>query len=371
MTFPHDLPTPCYLFSEEAVQKNLSLAWQIQQDTGCKILLALKSFAVWRLFDYFSEVLPGTTASSVYEARLGAEEFGGEVHAYAPAWRPDDFTAVAALASHIVFNSRAQWQQYHQQAGGASLGVRINPQYSEITNPLYNPCLPQSQFGVTAAEADFLSHDDIDGLHFHALCEQTSEPLATVAALVHTQFGEVLGTKQWVNLGGGHLLCSDDYDREHLAVIINQFQTKYGVTVYLEPGGGLLADCCRLLTSILDILPNGTVIVDASASAHAPDIIETPYRAMIAHSGEQGEKTYSYHLCGTTCMAGDVFGDYSFAQPLQVGDKLCLQDMAAYTIVKHTVFNGVAPPCIALQKIDGTVDILRRPDYEDFRRRMS
>ena len=371
MALTLDLPTPCYLFSETALQKNLSRAQQIQQDTNCKILLALKSFAVWKLFGYFSAVLPGVTASSLNEARLGAEEFGGEVHAYAPAWRPDDFATVAALSSHLVFNSRAQWERHRQQTAAASVGVRVNPQYSEISNPLYNPCLPHSQFGVTAADADFLCHADIDGLHFHALCEQNSDSLESVAERIHAQFGAVLSTKRWVNLGGGHLLCNDDYDHTRLAAIIHRFQKKYGITVYLEPGGGLTAHCCRLITSVLDILPNGTVILDASASAHAPEVLETPYRPEIDHSGKRGEKKHSYHLCGATCMAGDVFGDYSFDQPLRVGDKLGLQNMAAYTVVKHTVFNGVAPPFIAWQKEDGMVDILRTPDYEDFRRRMS
>ena len=365
------LPTPCYVFSQTAIEKNMARASLLQKQTDCRILLALKGFAVWRLAEYFRPALYGVSASSLYEARLGTEEFGGEVHVYAPAYRPQEFARIKKYASHMVFNSQAQWEKFGKNTKH-NCGIRVNPGYSEVSNPLYDPCRPKSHFGVAAADTAFIREDNnIQGLHFHALCEQNADALERVADHVHRKFGECLKKLQWINLGGGHLLSKSDYDVALLVSVIKEFQQKYKLTVYLEPGAGLVSDCCTLATTVLDVLPGGAVVLDCSASAHIPDVIEDGYLPDIVGAAAAGEKPYTYRLCGCTCMAGDIFGDYSFAKPLAVGDVLHICDTAAYTIVKHTLFNGVASPSIVLQDRNGLLKILRRPAYSDYRRRMA
>ncbi|MGI9296335.1 MAG: carboxynorspermidine decarboxylase [Gammaproteobacteria bacterium] len=366
-----ELPTPCYLFDEAAIKKNLARVRRLREESGCRVLLALKGFAAWKLFPLFRDSLRGVSASSLYEARLGAEEFGGEVHIYAPAYRAEEFAALRRYASHFIFNSRAQWRRFGENLD-LPCGVRVNPGYSEVRNPLYDPCRPRSQFGVAAADAAFIGGDNnIEGLHFHALCEQNADALARVAEKVHSRFGAVLPRMRWINFGGGHLLAAEEYDRAALAAIVRDFRARYDAEIYLEPGGGLVHECCELVASVLDVLPGGAAILDCSASAHLPDVLETPYRPRIAGAAAAGELAHTYRLCGPTCMAGDSFGEYSFARPLRPGARVQICDAAAYSVVKHTTFNGVAPPSIALRRTDGGIEILRHPDYDDYRRRMS
>ena len=365
-----ELPTPCYLFDEAAIEKNLARVRRLREDAGCRVLLALKAFAAWPLFPLFRGSLCGVAASSLNEARLGAEEFGGEVHLYAPAYREDEFAAARECASHIVFNSRAQWARFGESLA-LPCGVRVNPGYSEVRNPLYNPCLPQSHFGVAAADAAFMGEDNnIQGLHFHALCEQNSDALARVAAKIHSRFADILPKMRWINLGGGHLIGDDDYDCETLAAVVRDFRERCDAEIYLEPGGGLVHQCCELVATVLDVQPGGAAVLDCSASAHLPDVIEAPYRPHVADAAAAGALPHSHRLCGPTCMAGDVFGDYSFARPLRPGARVRICDAGAYSVVKHTTFNGVAPPAIALRRTDGDIEIMRRPRYEDYRRRM-
>lgn len=369
-----ELPTPCYLFDETALENNMARVRRLREQTGCRVLLALKGFAAWRLFSFLRPALDGVAASSLNESRLGAEEFGGEVHAYSPAYRPDEFGAILQYASHLVFNSETELARF----GGAAAakkkpcGIRINPDYSEIANPLYNPCRPHSHLGVRLADAGFIAKNkNIAGLHFHALCEQNSDSLARVAEKVDEQFGDVLPRMRWLNFGGGHMLGEENYGAETLAATAESFRRRYGLTVYLEPGGGLVHECCELIAAVLDVQPGGCAVLDCSASAHMPDVLETPYQPQIAGASAAGELPHTYRLCGQTCMAGDIFGEYSFARRLSPGDIVRLQDAAAYTLVKSTVFNGIAPPSIALRHKDGEIEILRRPEYEDYRRRMA
>ena len=367
-----ELPSPCYLFDEAAIEKNLARARQLR-DADCRVLLALKSFAVWRLFPLLRDSLAGVSASSLNEARLGADEFGGEVHLYAPAYRADEFAALRKYASHIVFNSRAQWEKFGGEIKNSVCGIRVNPGFSEIKNPLYNPCRPGSHFGIAAEDAAFMADDNnIAGLHFHALCEQNADSLLRVADAVHSRFGAILPKMQWVNFGGGHLLCADDYDIKMLAAVVRDFRTRYGtqMQIYIEPGAGLVHECCELVCTVLDVQPGGAAVLDSSASAHMPDIIESPYRPAIVGAGAAGEYAHTYRLCGMTCMAGDIFGDYSFAKPLQPGARVRICDAAAYTVVKHTTFNGIAPPAIALRCKNGEIKLLRNPEFDDYRRRM-
>lgn len=369
-----ELGTPCYLFDARAMERNLARVRKVRDACECRVLLALKGFAVWKLFSLLQQpgCLSGIAASSLHEARLGFEEFGKEVHVYAPAYRPDEFARIKKYASHVVFNSRQQWQTFGAKLSAHSCGIRVNPGKSEVRNPLYNPCRPKSHFGVAAKDAKFMMEDNnIDGLHFHALCEQNSDVLARTAELVRARFDRVLAQMRWVNFGGGHLIGDEEYDCDGLIRTVREFQSRYGVTVYLEPSGGLVHHCCELIASVLDVLPGGSAVLDCSASAHMPDVIETPYRPEIAGAGAAGEKAHTYRLCGCTCMAGDIFGEYSFAHPLKPGDRVRIVDAAAYTVVKHTAFNGVATPLIALRNRDGDIEVLRRPSYSDYRRRMA
>lgn len=365
-----ELPAPCYLFDESALANNMARVRRLREKTGCRVLLALKGFAAWRLFPLFRPEICGVAVSSLNEARLGAEEFGGEIHAYSPAYRPGEFGEIARLASRIVFNSQTEWARFGG-AAGKPCGVRINPGYSEIGNPLYNPCRPDSHLGVRAEDAGFIFRDKkIEGLHFHALCEQGAGTLARVAEKVRGQFGAILPRLRWLNFGGGHMLGAENYCLETFAEIAGGFRRE-GLEIYLEPGGGLVHGCCEFIAAVLDVSPGGNAVLDCSASAHMPDVIETPYRPDVADSAAAGKLPHTYRLCGNTCMAGDIFGEYSFARPLSPGDMIRFQDAAAYTAVKGTVFNGVAAPFLALRRKSGEIQILSGSGYEDYRRRMA
>jgi len=372
-----DLPTPCYVIDEPALVRNLEILDAVQKRTGCKILMALKGFAMFGVFPLIRQRLRGVAASSLHEARLGREEFGREVHVYAPAYREEEFDELLACCDHIVFNSFSQWRRFKPRLASAkkevSCGIRVNPEHSEVRVALYDPCAPFSRLGVT--QENFRSEDleGISGLHFHTLCELNADSLERSLRAFEEKFGKFIPAMKWINFGGGHHITRPDYDVDLLCRLIADFRKRYGVEVYLEPGEAVALNAGYLIASVLDLIDNGRpiAILDASAAAHAPDVLEMPYRPEIEGAGKEGEFPYSYRLGGLTCLAGDVFGDYSFPEPLQVGSRLVFTDMAHYTMVKNTTFNGVGLPAIAIRGDDGKIRIVRRFGYEDYRNRLS
>jgi carboxynorspermidine decarboxylase len=372
-----DLPTPCYVVDETQLRRNLAVLRSVIERTGCRILLALKGFAMWRAFPIIREYLHGTTASAVNEARLGREEFGGEVHAYAPAYSEQDIAELLPLVDHLVFNSFGQFHRYRDAARAAdhpvSLGLRVNPEYSEVAVELYNPCRQRSRLGVLREAFVGQDLDGLDGLHFHTLCEQNSDTLERTLERVVARFGEFFPRLRWVNFGGGHHISRPDYDVDRLCRVIGEFQRRFPLTVYLEPGEAIALNAGVLVTRVLDLVENEVpiAILDTSATAHMPDVLEMPYRPDLTGAGRPGEKAHTYLLGGLTCLAGDDIGYYSFDRPLRLGDVLVFEDMAHYTMVKNTTFNGVRLPAIALRKADGEIELVRRFGYEDYRDRLS
>ena len=368
------MPDLAFVLDEAKLEDNLKLLSTIQQQSGCTILLALKSMAMWSAFPQMRKHLGGTTASSPHEARLGAEHFGGEVHLFSPAYADADLGVMLPLASHIVFNSFSQWQRHKArvQAFPVSCGLRINPEHSESHTALYNPCGVHSRLGITMAEfrPDLL--DGIEGFHFHALCDQGPDALERVLEQVEARFGEFLPRMKWVNFGGGHIITKPGYDVDRLIRIIRRFREKWDVEVILEPGTGVTYNAGYLVATVLDLTHNGMpiAILNTSASAHMPEVIETPFRPTVMDAGNPGAKTYTYRLGGCTCMSGDVFGDYSFDAPLKIGDKIIFEDQMHYTMVRSTFFNGIAHPAITTLKIDGEVVVHRTFGYEDFKRHL-
>ncbi len=371
----YSVETPCYVIDEKRLLENLEILKDVAERTGCKILLAQKAFSMFAVYPLIGRYLDGTTASGLFEAKLGFEEMGKETHVFCAAYQEKEFDEIVQICDHISFNSFAQWQKYKEKAlaVGKSCGIRINPQHSTQEHGIYDPCAEGSRLGVTRANfrPDLL--EGIEGLHFHTLCEQNSDALIETLAAVEEKFGEFLPQMKWVNFGGGHHITRGDYDREALVDCIQQFKEKYDVEVYLEPGEAVALNAGYLVASVLDIVDNGMKIalLDASAACHMPDVIEMPYRPPLYESGEPKEKPHTYRLAGATCLAGDVIGDYSFEQPLCVGDKLIFEDMAIYSMVKNNTFNGICLPIIALLQENGEMKIIRKFGYEDFKERLS
>jgi len=362
------LRTPCYLVDEEALQRNLQILDRIQRQTGCRILLALKAFALSAAFPLLSRYLAGTCASSLHEARLGRERFGGEVHVYAPAYSREDLLEMAGLADVIIFNTGEQFQRLRSiLPGSVRCGLRVNPEYSEIEVGLYNPCAPDSRLGIPLRNfpADL---DGISGLHFHALCEQNADTLERVLNVVEEKFGSRLPGLEWINLGGGHHITRPDYRIDLLEQLIAHLQEQYDVQVYLEPGEAVALNTGVLVTSVLDIFDVGikTAILDTSAEAHMPDVLAMPYRPEILGAAKPGTLPFDYRLAGPSCLAGDIIGDYSFPRELARGDHIVLMDMAHYTMVKNTTFNGMRLPSIALLQQSGGIRVVREFGYDDF-----
>ena len=372
----NSVKTPCYVISEQALAKNLDILDSVMKHTGCKILLAQKAFSNFVTYPQLSKALCGTTASGLFEAKLGREAFEGEVHVYSPAYTEADMQELVKIADHIVFNSFSQWKKHRDTVRNCgrevSCGIRCNPEYSEIETEIYNPCAPNSRLGTTLDNFEESELDGIDGLHFHTMCEQGADVLERTIPHIEEKFGRYLGRMKWLNLGGGHHITKDGYDLAKLEKCVNYLQDKYGVQVYLEPGEAIALNAGWLVTSVLDTLKNGMdlAIVDTSAACHMPDVLEMPYRPMIIGSGEAGEKAYTYRLGGPTCLAGDVIGDYSFDAPLGEGDRLAFTDMAIYTTVKNNTFNGMPLPSIYLEKLDGSIELVREFGYEDFKQRL-
>lgn len=371
------LPSPCYVVDEGLLRKNLEIIASVRQRTGCRILLALKGFSMYSVFPLIGQYLQGVAASSLYEARLGFEEMGKEVHAYAPAYIEEEFPELLTYCDHIVFNSFAQWEKYkgliqEKTPKKIECGLRINPEYSEIRTQIYNPCCEYSRLGVTLADFKEEELEGISGLHFHTLCEQNSDVLERTIKVLDEKFGKHLKRMTWLNMGGGHHITRPDYDLETLVRLITYMQDKYSLQVYLEPGEAIALDTGFLTGKVLDIVDNGMkiAILDTSAACHMPDVLEMPYRPDILDAGMPDEYEYTYRLGGNTCLAGDIIGDYSFRQPLKPGDRLVFTDMAHYTMVKNNMFNGVNLPAIALYNEDQGIRIIKSFGYQDYKSRL-
>jgi carboxynorspermidine decarboxylase len=371
------MKTPYWLLEEELLENNLKTLASIKEQTGVKILLALKGYALWQSFDMVSQYLDGCCASGLHEAKLSNEKFGKELHTYSPAFKKEDIEEVATISHHLVFNSPTQFKRFASLAKGynpkLSLGLRVNPEYSEAPVELYNPCGIYSRLGTTLVNFDETLLNELDGLHFHALCEQDSSALEKVLEAFERNFAQYLNQLKWVNFGGGHHITRKDYNVKKLVNILNGFKAKYPhLQVYLEPGEAVGWETGSLVTSVLDIVHNGIdiAILDTSAEAHMPDTIIMPYRANVRGSDKAGEKAHTYRLAGNTCLAGDVMGDYSFDNPLAIGDQIIFEDQIHYTMVKATTFNGVPLPSIAIKRKDGTIDVVKTFGYEDFRDRL-
>ncbi|MFJ7935830.1 carboxynorspermidine decarboxylase [Sporosarcina sp. NPDC096371] len=371
------LPSPCYVVDEALLIKNLEKLQSVIDRTGCKILLAQKGFSMFSVYPLMGKYLSGVTSSSVNEARLGYEEMGKEVHTYAPAFSEAEFDEILTYSDHIVFNSFQQWNQFKDKVTNhskqISVGLRINPEYSEIEVDMYNPCFAHSRFGVTLENFEPEQLEGIDGLHFHTMCEQNSDTLWRTIQIVDEEFGEYIKKMKWINFGGGHHITRPDYDIETLIRSILYMKDKYGIDVYIEPGEAVALNTGYLVATVLDTLQNGMpiAILDASAACHMPDVLEMPYRPEIIGAGMPNEKAHTYRFGGATCLAGDVIGDYSFDQPLQPGDKLVFCDMAHYSMVKNNTFNGVNLPAIVLNTVNDGVKVIKQFGYEDFRNRLS
>ncbi|HFU4115588.1 TPA: carboxynorspermidine decarboxylase [Streptococcus suis] len=372
----NQVPTPAYVIDEAKLVNNLEILKSVQDRTGCKVLLAQKAFSMYATYPLISQYLAGTTASGLYEAKLGREEFGGEVHVFAPAFKDADLEEILEIADHVVFNSERQLRKHVDKcrAAGVSVGLRINPECStQDEHALYDPCATGSRFGVRISQFSEDLLDLVDGLHFHTLCEQNSDDLKTTLDAVEAKFGPYLHRIKWLNMGGGHHVTREDYDLELLVSSIQHMQETYGLEVYIEPGEAIALNAGYLVTEVLDIVENGieTLVLDASATCHMPDVLEMPYRPPLRHGFEAGEKAFTYRLSSNTCLTGDIIGDYSFERPVEIGDKLYFEDMAIYSFVKNNTFNGIGLPSLAIMDKAGDCRIIKEFGYEDFKGRLS
>jgi len=375
----NSLPSPCWLLEEELLENNLKILKNIKDKTGVYILLALKGYALWKSFDLVREYLDGCCASGLNEALLAKEEFKKEVHTYSPAFKPDEIEEIAKVSNHIVFNSNNQLKTYYDLVKKInpeiSIGLRVNPQISCAPVEMYNPCSPTSRLGIKIEDFKEEALEYIDGLHFHALCEEDSTSLKPVLEAFEAQFSKYFDRLKWVNFGGGHHITRKDYNIELLIKLLNDFKSKYPhLKIYLEPGEAVGWESGVLVATVLDIVKNGDLkiaILDTSAEAHMPDTIIMPYRAEVRGAKEANVLPYTYQLAGNTCLSGDIMGEYSFNKELKIGDKIIFEDQMHYTMVKATTFNGINLPSIAILRKDGKIDIIRNFGYEDFKNRLS
>lgn len=371
----NSIPTPCYVIDESKLIKNLEILKSVMDRTGAKILLAQKAFSMYAMYPLIGKYLNGTTASSLFEARLGHEEMPGrETHIYAPAYSEKDFEEIIKICSHVVFNSFSQWKKYKDKVKNTNIecGIRINPEYSEIETDIYNPCFKGSRMGVTLKNFEEDELDGISGLHFHTMCEQNSDVLHRTLPEIEKRFGKYLKQMKWLNFGGGHHITRDDYDIDLLCQSIEYMRDKYDLEIYLEPGEAVALNAGYLVSQVMDVVNNGIdiAILDTSAACHMPDVLEMPYRPPVLGSGKPDEKPYTYRFGGPTCLAGDIIGDYSFDEPLKAGDRIVFGDMAIYTTVKNNTFNGINLPHIAIKRGDGSIQIHKSFGYEDFKSRL-
>jgi carboxynorspermidine decarboxylase len=373
------IPSPCYVLEEAKLIHNLELIDSVQRRAGITVLLALKGFAMFSAFPIVKRYLTGATASSLFEANLVREEFGGDLHLYLPAYQDAEFAELIQNATHITFNSLSQWQRFKDRTIAANLspGLRINPEYSPVEQDIYNPAAPLSRLGVRAETLGDTLPDGIEGLHCHNLCESDSFALAETLKQIEARFGPHLPQVRWLNLGGGHLMTRQGYDIDHFVDVITSFRARYPhLQIYLEPSSAIAWETGFLRATVLDLIPTpGPTIamLDVSFTAHMPDCLEMPYKPRIrgARDPQPGEPTY--RMGGLTCLAGDVMGmgDYYFATPLQVGDTLLFEDMIHYTMVKTSCFNGIKHPSIGMIRLDDQFELIRSFDYSDYKRRLS
>ena len=379
------LPTPCYVLDKILLKKNLEILKYVEEKTNCHILLAQKAFSMYAVYPMISEYLSGTTASSLFEAKLGKEEMGKEVHIFAAAYREDEINEILKTCDHIVFNSLEQWTRYkdlvfeYKKKKKLECGLRINPEYSEIDVDLYNPCSPNSRFGITIDQLKDADLSGVDGLHFHAMCEQQVDVLERVLEHVEEKFAPYLHQMKWINFGGGHHITKPNYDLELLIRLVNRVKETYGVQVYLEPGEAIACDTGYLVTEVLELMKNGMnlAILDTTAACHMPDVLEMPYRPEVIGSynpeelsQKERKEKYVYRFGGPTCLSGDVIGDYAFDEPLHVKQRLVFTDMMIYSMVKNNTFNGINLPAIAIVDEKRKIKILKQFGYDDFKRRL-
>ncbi len=371
------LSTPYYICEEELLEKNLKLLEYVQTQSGAKIILALKGFAMYSTFTLVSKYLYGCTASGLHEALLAREEFSKEVHTYSPAFKEDEIEQIAKISDHVVFNSPSQLMHFKDIVKKINpnihLSLRINPEVSSSPVDIYNPCGLYSRLGTTLANFDTSILEYVDGLNFHALCEQDANALEEVLVVFEKNFSKYFQNLKYINFGGGHHITKKGYDVEKLIKLIKIFKQKYNVEIYLEPGEAVGWETGYLVSSILDVFKNGmnVAILDTSAEAHMPDTLAMPYRADVRGSGEAGEKEFTYRLGGNSCLAGDIMGDYSFDKPLKIGDKIIFEDQIHYTFVKNTTFNGIKLPSLVVKHRDGTLQVIKKFNYEDYKGRLS
>ncbi len=366
--------TPAYVIDEARLRHNLEILHEVAQESGAKILLAQKAFSAYACYPLIGRYLSGTTASGLYEARLGHEEMGGETHVFSAAYLEHEFDEIIHLCDHIVFNSLHEWEKYKTKALASqkSFGLRVNPEHSTQDHGLYDPCAPGSRLGITRAQFGNTLPAGIEGLHFHTLCEQNSDALIETVQAFEDKFSAFLPQLQWVNFGGGHHITRPDYDRAALIDCVQGFAKRHDVQVYLEPGEAVALNAGYLVSRILDIVENEMqlCIMDASAACHMPDVLEMPYTPPLYQAAKPGEKAHHYRLGGPTCLSGDIIGDYSFDTPLHRGDTLVFEDMAIYSMVKNNTFNGMALPSIYLLRANGQLELIKSFGYEDFKQRL-
>jgi len=381
------VPSPCFVIDKAAVEDNLKILNRVQRESGAKVLAALKAFSCWSLAPLFRQYISGTCASGLHEAQLGQEEFGGEVHCYSAAYKESDLVEILKIADHVIFNSFSQWLRFkllaltaQQDRPELQFGIRINPEHSEGATALYDPCAPCSRMGVTIAQFEQAVRNNpailegINGLHFHTLCQQDLPPLQRTLVSVEEKFGQYFSQIKWINFGGGHHISREDYQADELIALIKSFRVRHRLDVYLEPGEAVALCSGVLVSEVLDITWNGMAqaILDTSATCHMPDVLEMPYRAEVLGAGMSNDFAHTYRLGGMTCLAGDVIGDYSFLEPLTVGQRIMFNDMAHYTMVKTTTFNGINLPAIAIwDSRTDELDVIREFGYTDFKQRLS
>lgn len=369
------ITTPCYIVDEEKLIHNLEILQGVEQRTGAKILLAQKAFSCYHVYPLIKKYVSGTAASGLFEARLGYEEMGGENHVFSAAYRESEIDEIISYCGHIIFNSFSQLDKYRGRVLKAEkkIGLRINPEFStQEGHEIYDPCSPKSRLGITRKNFRDDDLQGVTGLHFHTLCEQNSNDLKRTLDAIEEKFGDILPKMEWINFGGGHHITREDYDIPLLEECIMRMKNKYGLEVFLEPGEAFALNAGYLVTEVLDLTENDMplAILDTSAACHMPDVLEMPYRPPLMNSGEAGEKPYTYRLGSQTCLAGDSIGEYSFDEPLKIGDRLIFCDMAIYSMVKNNTFNGMPLPSIYLKKFDGTMELLRQFGYNDFKERL-
>lgn len=373
--FDQAIPSPCYVLNEAKLKANLELMQRVQQESGASIILALKGFAMWSAFPLVSQYLKGCTASSAWEAELAADTFGKEVHAYSPAYKDRDMDTILQHCNHISFNSLSQWRRYKAQtmAANISVGIRINPEQPEAETELYDPSAPGSRLGILSSSLEGEDLTGIEGFHIHNLCECDSLALERTLKAVESKFGKYLHQLKWINLGGGHLMTREGYDTDHLVSQLKRLRETYDVEVILEPGSAVAWQTGPLVCEVVDIVENSgkIAILDISATAHMPDVLEMPYRPAITDASEAGELPFTYRLGGNSCLAGDVIGEWSFANELKPGDRLIFEDMIHYTMVKTSFFNGVEHPAIGILRENGKFELIREFNYQDFKGRLS